>query len=1005
MDGDIGADVERMQQLAAALEDLRDVLAANVPKIVNTMNEYWSAGTGQPISLIALQQALASSADDASAIRARANLAVAYQDQNDVGLHGKMVTIPWDTSVPPAQAALEYQEGLSAARKLNGAPVTLASYEKAVQLLANKAGNPSYIAGYLRGLNSSSLTDLINVLGVLPKDNGPVSQAIVTAMIDGKLDRTATRELAKALAARPIIHESGTELTPENVALLEFYAGRDQLLQDIAKNTTASAHFVASTEPAQLKALFESFDPNTNLYCPSYSGVETILQIMTNAVDSKPPPKLESDKPPAAKLIASLGGDLQVLNAQTLSQPAVEKDLKAFMTAAVIKLTPPMPGSSNQAQLAAWSTQLRQNMESLAPLLASVGTSYENYQQSVHFLQSFLADVLEDTVTGALGASVSGPGPGEALGLGEGITEGLLQGPISKGMNYLIPDDLAGGAQAQISAHEQLQEITMIYELMRLYQSAGDVGGLKTLMTGPNLWTTVRALATGGKLTKSETKWLERQTVPVSGDPDFPLTALLGSLAQDVPLGTLPSSSVTPDSPDAGLRAAYSDFGALDAESGSQKLVDDQPAYREAARAAGQLGGGTPTSQEFASMASYEKAVQRLASEAGNPDYIAGFFSGLSGPSLSQFVKAMMKLGRGRDTARIWQGLTTAMGDGKLDRTSMSKVANMLGSTGVQQSNDLKWTANPLFPAVHDQLLEDIAKNPAASKRFIGAMNSAQIKGILWSFDPSTNPFCQSSSGIEAMLQIMTNAVNSEPLPKLGSKTPPAAKLIASLSSDLQVVNAQTLSQPEVKQQLAGFMKLAVEKVTPTMPPNMDQQQLAAWSTQLRQNMQALLPLLESTGTAFQNYQQNAAWEKGFLSDVLWDLLPSSPQMGTAEGIAEGLTQNDVSKLLSYLVPDNLESGPQAQVSAQQQLQEITMNYELTQLYPADDPSGLKTIMTNPNFAKSVRALATGGKLSESESKWLDSQTIPISGDPNFPLTMLFGMLNLDVPLGQVPPD
>lgn len=982
MDGDIGADVERMQQLAAALEDLRDVLAANVPKIVNTMNEYWSAGTGQPISLIALQQALGRSADDASAIRARANLAVAYQDQNDVGLHGKMVTIPWDTSVPPAQAALDAQHH---------------NYKGGVRLLASNSGNPSYIAEYLEGLNASSLTQLINALGVLPKDTGPVSQAIVTAMSDGKLDRKATRELANALAAQPNVNQSGT-----NIALEEFYAGRYQLLKDIAKSSTASSHFVASTDPAQLKALLESFDPNTNAYCQSSSGVEAILQIMTNAVRSEPAPQLESDKPPAAKLIASLGGDLQVLSAQTLSQPAVEKDLKAFMTAAVIKLTPPMSGSSNQAQLAAWSTQLRQNMETLAPLLESIGKSYENYQQSVHFLQSFLADVLEDSVTGVLG--VSEPGPGEALGLGEGITEGLLQGPISKGMNYLIPDDLAGGAQAQISAHEQLQEITMIYELMRLYQSAGDVSGLKTLMTGPNLWTTVRALATGGKLTKSETKWLEGQTVPVSGDPDFPLTALLGSLAQDVPLGTLPSSSVTPDSPDAGYGAVFSDFLALEAESGSQKLVDDQPAYREGAQAAGRLRAARQVGVVIL-LPSYQRAVLRLASEAGNPDYIAGFFSGLSGFSLIEFVEAMTTLGRERDTARIWQGLTTAMSAGKLDRTSMSKVANMLGSTDVQLSRYMKWTVNPNFQAVLDQLLEDIAKNPAASKRFIGTMSSAQIKGILSSFDPNANPFCRSSSGIEAMLQIMTNAVNSEPLPKLGSKTPPAAKLIASLSSDLQVVNAQTLSQPEVKQQLAGFMKLAVEKVTPTMPANMDQQQLAAWSIQLRQNMQALLPLLESTGTAFQNYQQSAAWQKGFLSDVLWDLVPSSPGTGTAEGVVEGLTQNEVSKLLSYLVPDNLESGPQAQISAQQQLQEITMIYELTQLYPADDPSGLKTIMTNPNFGKSVRALATGGELSESESKWLDRQTIPISGDPNFPLTMLFGMLNLDVPLGQVPPD
>ena len=57
MSDEVGVDVERIGQLASALENLRDVLAANVPTIVNTLNSYWSSGTGSPISLQPLQQA------------------------------------------------------------------------------------------------------------------------------------------------------------------------------------------------------------------------------------------------------------------------------------------------------------------------------------------------------------------------------------------------------------------------------------------------------------------------------------------------------------------------------------------------------------------------------------------------------------------------------------------------------------------------------------------------------------------------------------------------------------------------------------------------------------------------------------------------------------------------------------------------------------------------------------------------------------------------------------
>jgi len=78
VDNEVGVDPERVAQAAAALENLRDTLAANVPVIVNTLNEYWSSGAGSPVDLGPLRRAEARSVQDAADMRARANLAAAF---------------------------------------------------------------------------------------------------------------------------------------------------------------------------------------------------------------------------------------------------------------------------------------------------------------------------------------------------------------------------------------------------------------------------------------------------------------------------------------------------------------------------------------------------------------------------------------------------------------------------------------------------------------------------------------------------------------------------------------------------------------------------------------------------------------------------------------------------------------------------------------------------------------------------------------------------------------
>lgn len=93
--GEVGVDPERLAELASALEQLRDTLAANVPVIVNTLNSYWSGGTGSPVNLGALQHALGRAPGDAADMRARARLAALWEQQKVSLTSNGMMNIPF----------------------------------------------------------------------------------------------------------------------------------------------------------------------------------------------------------------------------------------------------------------------------------------------------------------------------------------------------------------------------------------------------------------------------------------------------------------------------------------------------------------------------------------------------------------------------------------------------------------------------------------------------------------------------------------------------------------------------------------------------------------------------------------------------------------------------------------------------------------------------------------------------------------------------------------------
>ncbi|MBO0809597.1 MAG: hypothetical protein J2P32_14980 [Actinobacteria bacterium] len=116
---EVGVSPEQVDKLASALENLRDVLAANVPTIVNTMGSYWNGGTGQPVNLKVLKQAQARSAGDAADMRARSNLAQAWMSNpaNIDLVTGGVAYIPWDTASVNSQDATLDAQRLAGAEK------------------------------------------------------------------------------------------------------------------------------------------------------------------------------------------------------------------------------------------------------------------------------------------------------------------------------------------------------------------------------------------------------------------------------------------------------------------------------------------------------------------------------------------------------------------------------------------------------------------------------------------------------------------------------------------------------------------------------------------------------------------------------------------------------------------------------------------------------------------------------------------------------------------------
>ncbi len=195
MSDEVGVEPERLAELASALENLRDVLAAEVPVITSTMQEYWAAGTGQPINLAPLAQAQSRAPQDAADMRARVNLAQAWM-ANPASIDlvtGGMAWIPWDGKALDEQDASLDARNLAAAEKSGNRQAILAVEQDIRDHLDE---GPAGIA-FLSGFYNDASPQVANLAGALYSMDGTISQPLSGP--DQRILRTFATGLASVM--------------------------------------------------------------------------------------------------------------------------------------------------------------------------------------------------------------------------------------------------------------------------------------------------------------------------------------------------------------------------------------------------------------------------------------------------------------------------------------------------------------------------------------------------------------------------------------------------------------------------------------------------------------------------------------------------------------------------------------------------------------------------------------------------------------------------------------
>lgn len=269
MGDEVGVEPGRLNEAASALENLRDVLAANVPVIVSTMQEYWSGGTGEPVNLAPLRQAEARSVQDAADMRSRSNLAQAWMANpaNIDLVAGGMAYIPWSgPALTDADAALEARD-LAAAEKSGDLAQIQAVEQDIKDHLDEGAAGLSFLAAFYNQASPA----VANLATALYTKNGTIKRpltrsdqrilntfaaGLASVMKNGTGDLALTPQAMSALADAPDMW-SVAMLVKYGPAAEAYGTGQGQEFRQAVSDATVqiSPHVIVPADDPEVPAL------------------------------------------------------------------------------------------------------------------------------------------------------------------------------------------------------------------------------------------------------------------------------------------------------------------------------------------------------------------------------------------------------------------------------------------------------------------------------------------------------------------------------------------------------------------------------------------------------------------------------------------------------------------------------------------------------------------------------------------------------------------------------
>ena len=332
---EVGVDPGRVSQAAGALENLRDVLAANVPTIVNIMNEYWSSGAGSPVSLAALHQAQSRSVDDATQMRTRAQLAEAWLAQGFSLAGSGMVTIPFSgPDLDNADASVEAQALAAAEAQASTNPSAARAKIAAIQQeISEHAGDG--------GAGLPWLQDFYN-------DAGPAVANLASTL----------HGLENSNGGPPNYLNRFTVLTPDDQKILATF-GQGLAAADKAGLSPEAVQAIANAPDAWSAAMLVKFGPPGSLWAtgepqtPQNPDGLSLLAQLTNHV-------YEQEQ----------NGTLKIPIGNGIEYPASDRDQLANVLAAYDPLQVMMQADA-QNKNAAWQVMGGKDGGALAQMLLS----------------------------------------------------------------------------------------------------------------------------------------------------------------------------------------------------------------------------------------------------------------------------------------------------------------------------------------------------------------------------------------------------------------------------------------------------------------------------------------------------------------------------------------------------------------------------------------------------------------------------------------------------------